>query len=241
MPRFYCPLPLAVGAAVALPEAIAHHVHVLRLSAGDPLTLFNGEGGEYAAVLTAVGKRQAQAELKAFSPREAELPYSLTLAQALPEGSKMDWIVEKAVELGVAAIQPLAARRCVVRLSAERAEKKLEHWQAVAAAAAEQCGRNRLPQLASPTDFDTWVAQSCLHPRILFSPRAEQSLSAWARHHPPQAVTLMIGPEGGFSPEEEDAAIAAGALPLGLGQRVLRTETAGLAALAALNATWGEI
>lgn len=241
MPRFYCPLPLAVGATVALPEAIAHHVHVLRLSAGDPLTLFNGEGGEYAAVLTAVGKRQAQAELKAFSPREAELPYSLTLAQALPEGSKMDWIVEKAVELGAAAVQPLAARRCVVRLSAERADKKLEHWQAVAAAAAEQCGRNRLPHLTAPLDFGAWIGQSCLHPRILFSPRAQESLSAWARHHPPQAVTLMIGPEGGFSQEEEELAIAAGALPLSLGARVLRTETAGLAALAALNAVWGEL
>lgn len=241
MPRFYCPLPLAVGATVALPEAIAHHVHVLRLSAGDPLTLFNGEGGEYAAVLTAVGKRQAQAELKAFSPREAELPYSLTLAQALPEGSKMDWIVEKAVELGAAAVQPLAARRCVVRLSAERADKKLEHWQAVAAAAAEQCGRNRLPHLTAPLDFGAWIGQSCLHPRILFSPRAQESLSAWARHHPPHAVTLMIGPEGGFSQEEEELAIAAGALPLSLGARVLRTETAGLAALAALNAVWGEL
>ncbi|GIZ50651.1 16S rRNA (uracil(1498)-N(3))-methyltransferase [Noviherbaspirillum aridicola] len=241
MPRFYCPLPLAVGATVTLPDAIAHHVHVLRLAAGDTLTLFNGEGGEYAAVLSVIGKRQAQAEVKAFSPREAELPYALTLAQALPEGSKMDWIVEKAVELGAAAIQPLAARRCVVRLSPERAEKKLEHWQAIAAAAAEQCGRNRLTQLGAPMEFNAWMAQSCLHPRILFSPRAGQELSAWARHHPPQALTLMIGPEGGFSPEEEDAAIAAGALVLGLGARVLRTETAGLAALAALNACWGEI
>lgn len=241
MPRFHCPLPLAVGATIALPEALAHHIHVLRLAVGDTLTLFNGEGGEYEGTLAAVGKKQAQVELKAFSPREAELPYALTLAQALPEGSKMDWIVEKAVELGAAAIQPLAARRCVVRLSAERAGKKLEHWQAVAAAAAEQCGRNRLPQLAAPLDFRDWIGQSCLHPRILFSPRAEQSLSAWARHHPPQALTLMIGPEGGFSPDEEDAALAAGALALGLGARVLRTETAGLAALAALNAAWGEI
>jgi 16S rRNA (uracil1498-N3)-methyltransferase len=241
MPRFYCPVPLAIGSTVALPEALAHHIHVLRLAPGDQVTLFNGEGGEYAATLVTVEKKRAQAELKAFSPREAELPYAVTLAQALPEAAKMDWIVEKAVELGVAAIQPLAARRCVVRLSAERASKKLEHWQAVIAAAAEQCGRNRLPNLAAPLDFDTWIAQSCLHPRILFSPRAEQSLSAWTLHHPPQAVTLLIGPEGGFSPEEEEIAIARGALPLALGARVLRTETAGLAAVAALNAAWGEI
>lgn len=241
MARFYCPVPLAVGSVLSLPEALAHHIHVVRLGPGDQVTLFNGEGGEYAATLLAVEKKRAQAELKAFSPREAELPYAVSLAQALPEGSKMDWIVEKAVELGAAAIEPLAARRCVVRLNAERAGKKLEHWQGIIAAAAEQCGRNRLPHLAAPADFPAWIGQSCLHPRILFSPRAEQNLSDWARHHPPQAVTLMIGPEGGFSPEEEGAAVAHGALVLGLGARVLRTETAGLAALAALNAAWGQI
>jgi len=241
MPRFFCPLPLAVGAAVELPDAVARHVQVLRLSCGDQIVLFNGEGGEYVAVLTTLEKRRARAEIKTFSPREAELPYALTLAQALPEGSKMDWIVEKAVELGVAAVVPVAAQRSVVRLSAERAAKKMEHWQGVIAAASEQCGRNRLAHLAEPIDLHDWLRQRNLHCRILFSPRAGQSLSDWARHHPPQALSLLVGPEGGLSEQEEEAALAQGMIALSLGSRVLRTETAGLAAVAALNAVWGEL
>ena len=241
MPRFYCPLPLAIGSDIALPDHIAHHIHVLRLAIGATVTLFNGEGGEYTASLTALDKKRACASIKAFSPREAELPYAVTLAQALPEGSKLDWIIEKSVELGATAIQPIAAQRCVVRLSAERAAKKMEHWQGIIAAATEQSGRNRLPQLAEPADFHAWIRRQNLHRHILLSPRAEQSLSEWARHHPPQAVALLIGPEGGFTMEEENAALEHGALALSMGPRVLRTETAGLAALAALNAIWGEL
>jgi 16S rRNA (uracil1498-N3)-methyltransferase len=241
MPRFYCPQPLAVGATVALPEHVAHHVHVLRLAAGDSITLFNGEGGEYTAILTAIDRKRASVELKAFLPREVELPYAITLAQALPEGSKMDWIIEKAVELGAAAVQPLAAQRCVVRLSAERAEKKMAHWQGVAIAASEQSGRNRLLQVADMADFSGWIGQSDLHKRILLSPRGSQSLSDWARHQPPQAVTIAIGPEGGFTEQEEAIARSHHALELTIGSRVLRTETAGLAAIAALNAIWGEM
>ncbi|EJN06401.1 16S rRNA (uracil(1498)-N(3))-methyltransferase [Herbaspirillum sp. YR522] len=241
MPRFFCPQPLAIGATLPLPEHVAHHVHVLRLQPGEHVTLFNGEGGEYVATLTSIEKRRAQVEVKTFSPREAELPYALVLAQALPEGSKMDWIVEKAVELGVTAIQPLASQRCVVRLSGERADKKQAHWDGIVQAAAEQSGRNRLPHLAPLADFRRWIGQSDLHRRILLSPRGQQPLSAWARHHPPQAVTVLVGPEGGFNDEEEQLACAQGALMLSMGPRVLRTETAGLAALAALNAIWGEM
>lgn len=241
MPRFYYPSPLAIGASITLPEQVAHHVRVLRLKADATITLFNGEGGEYTASLSAIEKKRVQAEVKAFSPHETELPYSVTLAQALPEGSKMDWIIEKAVELGAAAIQPLAAQRCVMRLSAERAAKKMEHWNGIIVAAAEQSGRNRLAHLAEPADFNGWVGQQNLHRRVLLSPRAGQSLSDWARHHPPQAVSLVIGPEGGFSEQEESLALAHGALALSMGPRVLRTETAGLAALAALNAIWGGI
>lgn len=241
MPRFHCPLPLAVGSVISLPDHIAHHIHVLRLAVGETITLFNGEGGEYAATLCEIDKKRACVEVKAFSPREVELPYALTLAQALPEGTKMDWVIEKAVELGANAIQPLAAQRCVVRLSAERAGKKMAHWQGIIAAAAEQSGRNRLPNLAEPADFQAWIGQHNLHCRILLSPRAEQSLSAWAHHHPPKAVALLIGPEGGFTEQEENMAIAHGAIALSMGPRVLRTETAGLAALTALNAIWGEI
>ena len=239
MPRFYCPQPLALGLTVALPEAVAHHVQVLRLAEGGLVTLFNGDGGEYSAVLSTIGKRSVSAEIKAHTPREVELPFAVTLAQALPEASKMDWIVEKAIELGVSGIQPLAAQRCVVRLSGERAEKRLAHWQGIIVSASEQSGRNRLAQLGQLQDYKQWITQQDLHRRIILTPRAEQSLADWARHQAPQAVTLVIGPEGGLSEQEEDAALRHGALPLSMGPRILRTETAGLAAVAALSAAWG--
>jgi 16S rRNA (uracil1498-N3)-methyltransferase len=243
MPRFYCPQPLAVGSIVDLPQAVAHHLHVVRMQAGDELVLFNGAGGQYRARLAEVGKKRASATVGVHEAVEAELPYALALAQALPEGAKMDWIIEKAVELGVAAVQPLAAARSVVRLSGERADKRREHWQGVIVAASEQSGRNRLAQLAPLADFHGWIAAPAAGPsqRILFSPRATESLAGWARTHAPQPLTFLVGPEGGFSEQEEQAAIGAGALPLSLGPRVLRTETAGLAALAAVNALWGGI
>jgi len=242
MPRFFCPQPLAIGQIISLPDTVAHHVQVLRLAPGDLVTLFNGEGGEYTAALTELGRRSASAEITAHAPREAELPFALTLAQGLPEGSKMDWIVEKAVELGVTAIVPLTARRSVVRLAGDRAEKRLAHWQGVVVSASEQCGRNRLAAVAPVQDFNRWIAAPAAGvQRILLSPRAEQSLAQWAHATPPQATCLLVGPEGGYSDEEEAAAIAAGALSLSMGPRVLRTETAGLAALAILAAAWGGI
>jgi 16S rRNA (uracil1498-N3)-methyltransferase len=239
MPRFYYPQSLSIGALISLPDSVAHHVQVLRLAPGEQITLFNGDGGEYTATLAEIDKKRVSAEVKTFSPREAELPYAITLAQALPEASKMDWIIEKAVELGASAIQPLAAQRCVVRLSPERAAKRHGHWQGIIESAVEQSGRNRLPHLAEVADYHSWVAQQDLHHRILLTPRGEQSLSDWARHHPPQSVALLIGPEGGLTEQEENAACAHGALALSMGPRILRTETAGLAALAALNAIWG--
>ena len=241
MPRFYYPQSLSIGTVIDLPDQVAHHVRVLRLATGAFLTLFNGEGGEFTATVGEIEKKRVSAEVKTFSPREAELPYAITLAQALPEASKMDEIIQKAVELGATAIQPLAAQRCVVRLSNERAAKKLLHWQGIIIAAAEQSGRNRLVHLAEPTDFNDWVAQRDLHRRIMLSPRAEQSLSDWARHHPPQALSLLIGPEGGFSEKEEENARAQGTLLLSMGTRILRTETAGMAALSAINAVWNEM
>ena len=239
MPRFYCSQPLAVGETITLPDAVAHHVHVVRLAVGAELCLFNGDGGQYVAQLASVEKRRATAVLKAFVARDVELPFEITLAQALPEASKMDWIIEKAVELGVAALQPLAAQRCVVRLSGERADKKQAHWQGVIEAACEQSGRNRLARLAPLDQFDDWIGQDGLQKRILLTPRGSESLPAWARHQPPQAVAILVGPEGGFTLAEEDAAIGRGALALSMGPRVLRTETAGIAAVATLNALWG--
>ena len=239
MPRFYCPPSLATGATVDLPESVAHHLHVVRMQPGAALTLFDGSGGQYQAVLAEIGKKRASATVIAHQAVEVELPWPVTLAQGLPEGSKMDWIIEKAVELGVAAVQPLAANRSVVRLSAERAEKRHAHWQGVIVAASEQSGRNRLAQLTPLADFNRWIAQPSGAPRIVLSPRASQSLALWAQATAPGPVTLMIGPEGGWSEQEEAAAQASGAIALSLGPRVLRTETAGLAALAVINAAWG--
>lgn len=241
MPRFYCKTPMHIGMLLALPETVARHIHVLRLCPGEIVIIFNGEGGEFNATLCEIEKKRVVVELKTFSPREAEPAHALTLAQGLPEGSKMDWIIEKAVELGATAIVPLAATRSVVKVTAERAEKKMAHWQGVMAAAAEQCGRNRLPHLAEPVNFSLWISQQDLHRRVLLSPRGTQSLTDWTLHQPPQALTLIIGPEGGFTEAEEKLAIERGALCLAMGERVLRTETAGLAALAAVQALWGEL
>jgi 16S rRNA (uracil1498-N3)-methyltransferase len=241
MPRFYCPQPLLPGSVVDLPEAVAHHLHVVRQQSGDELVLFNGEGGQVRARLAEIGKRRASAEILALDAVDVELPFRVTLAQGLPEGSKMDWIVEKAVELGVAGVVPLAAQRSVVRLSGDRADKRLAHWQAVVVSASEQCGRNRLADVAPVQDVNRWLASPAEGTRILLSPRADASLAQWVRATPAQDVTLLVGPEGGFTDQEEEAALAAGALALSMGPRVLRTETAGLAALAILAAGWGGI
>jgi len=239
MPRFYYPSELSIGAVITLPKPVTHHCQVLRLAVGDTVVLFNGTGGCYVASLCSIEKKRAAAEVKTFIPDEVELPYSLTIAQALPEASKMDWIIEKAVELGAAGILPLTAQRCVTRLSGERVEKRRAHWQGIIASASEQCGRNRLAQLGQLTEFKQWIAQQDLHRRIILSPHADLSLADWARHHPAQALTFIIGPEGGFTEQEYQLAIDQGALPLAMGARVLRTETAGLCAIATMNAHWG--
>lgn len=238
MPRFYCPQPLTSGATIDLPESVAHHLHVVRMQPGAALTLFDGRGGQYAATLLEIGKKRASATVLDHEALEAELPYAVTLAQGLPEGSKMDWIIEKAVEMGVARVQPLAAQRSVVRLSGERLDKRLAHWQEVAVAASEQSGRNRVLEVEPLRDCMAWMAAPATGTRILLSPRGQGSLAAWAHANPAQAVCLLIGPEGGFNEREEAAAIEAGALALTMGPRILRTETAGIAAVAALNAAW---
>ena len=238
MTRLFCDFPLAIGENIELPKDAARHIMVLRLSAGDTLTLFNGLGGEYQARITRIDRQRVTTEIVSHSSREAELPYRITLAQGIPEATKMDWIIEKSVELGVSDIIPLAAQRSVVRLNNDRAEKRLSRWQAIAISAAQQCGRNRLPHIASPVGTGEYLRQTTPSPRILFSPRATETLSEWARHQKPQNITLLIGPEGGFSPEEENMAEQQGVTFLSMGPRILRTETAGLAAVAAINALW---
>ncbi|MGZ3183918.1 MAG: 16S rRNA (uracil(1498)-N(3))-methyltransferase [Telluria sp.] len=239
MPRFYCPPPLLPGATLALPDEVARHLHVLRLAPGALLTLFDGSGGEVVARLDELGKRAASATVLEHLARECELPFAVHLAQGLPEGGKMDWIVEKAVECGAAALTPVAAQRSVTRLSDERAEKKRAHWEGIVRAASEQCGRNRLMAVAAPCTLAELLARRDLPgARLLLSPRGTLTLAAWARAAGPQPVALLIGPEGGYSPQEEEACLAAGAIAVTLGPRVLRTETAAPAVLAMLAALW---
>ncbi|UDM50982.1 16S rRNA (uracil(1498)-N(3))-methyltransferase [Cupriavidus sp. MP-37] len=255
-PRFFvggADTVLAAESDFPLPEAVVRHAQVLRLAPGDAITLFDGRGGSHAATLVELGKRHALARIGAHDAAEAEPPFRVTLAQGLAGGDKMDWLIEKAVELGVAAIQPLQASRSVVRLSGERAQKRHAHWQALVQAACEQCGRNRLPAVAEVTNLDTWLARVAQASnvgdggnggtRLLVSPRAAQSLPALAAERRQallaDGVTLLIGPEGGLAPDEEQAALRAGFTGVSLGPRILRTETAGLACLATLNALLG--
>lgn len=244
IPRFHCPFPLSPGAQVELPAQAAHHaLKVLRMRVGEHVTLFDGNGGEWLAEILG-GGGPARVALLRHDEREAESPLQVTLAQALPAGDKMDWVVEKCVELGVTAIQPLAAKRSVIRLSAERMERRVAHWNAIAAAACEQCGRNRVPCVAPVLDLPQYLGRATMQNgpqhalRLILAPGAETPLGALER--PAGPVVLMVGPEGGWEEGELVAAQAAGFRPLRLGARILRTETAGAGALAALQGRWGD-
>ncbi|KAG0194151.1 hypothetical protein DFQ28_001288 [Apophysomyces sp. BC1034] len=237
-------MPLQSDQTAPLPDSVVRHMHVLRLQPGDKAILFNGDGGQFDAELLQLDKRSASVQVNRFDARDAEPPYRITLAQGIAGGDKMDWLVEKAVELGVARVAPLTTARSVVRLAGERAVRRQSHWQALVRAACEQCGRNRLPEIAPLTDVTGWL-DSLEHPpcenelRLLLSPRAELSFTALPHAAPHARVIVMIGPEAGFSASEEAAAVSRGFMPLGLGPRVLRTETAGIAVLAAMAARWG--
>lgn len=239
-PRLYCGLPLSPGAEIALPDAAARHaVTVLRLQIGDTLHLFNGEGGEYSASLVDVSKRETRVRLNAFLATERESPVDITLALGISAGERMDYSLQKATELGVSAIAPLATERSVVRLSGERADKRLQHWQHVVIAACEQCGRNRVPAVAPVQPIFHYLAQTGSGKRLLMlSPDAATPLKRVA---PAAAAVLLIGAEGGLAPAEYQAAQASGFEPVKLGPRILRTETAPVAALAVLQALWGDL
>lgn len=221
-------------------------MNVLRVGAGDAAILFDGSGGEWQAALQPAGRR-LMAKLTTFSEPEREAPVAITLAQALPAADKMDWIVQKAVELGVFRIQPIAARRSVVKLSGTRTERRLAHWQAIAVAACEQSGRTHVPEVAPLLDLQHYLDQGTESNesaegsglRLICVPDATAALRRMPM--PSGPVSLLIGPEGGFEEGELLAARAAGFQPLGLGPRVLRTETAGLAALAAMMTLWGDM
>jgi 16S rRNA (uracil1498-N3)-methyltransferase len=239
-PRFYCPMPLKPDTRVALPDEVARHaVGALRLRHGDAVILFNGDGQEYHGRLEKTGKH-AEVSLLARQQPERESPLEITLVQGISSGERMDFTLQKAVELGVAAIQPVVMRRTIVRLEPEKRGRRLQHWQAVVASACEQCGRNILPSVSAIQDFSDWLRQTGQSGhRYLLDP--DQGLQPRTLASPEEPILLIVGPEGGFDPAERDAAVAAGCQPLRLGPRVLRTETAGMVALAALQALWGDI
>ncbi len=232
MPRFFCPADLSTGAELLLPAGAARHVQVLRLQPGDGITLFNGRGGEFDATVARMGRSDVAVIVGAHHAVEREAARPVTLAIGMPANERMDWLVEKATELGVARIQPLLTERCVLRLKGERAEKKVAHWQAVAEAACEQSGRNRVPQVEPVRELSAWLATLPAEgARWVLSLRdGVRSASDLLASQPP-VLAVALGPEGGLSSGEEDRLMAAGFVPASLGRAVLRSETAALAAL----------
>jgi 16S rRNA (uracil1498-N3)-methyltransferase len=239
-PRFFCAGDLSQGATRDLPEAAAHHAaRVLRLTAGDAVTVFNGAGGESAASILSIGKDRVAVRVGPWRSREAEPSVRVVLLQGLSARERMDFTIQKAVELGVAEIFPVEMRRSVMRLAEERAMRRVEHWQNLVIAACEQCGRNRIPEVHPVSALPDWLGAHAAVPgqRLILSTVAESRLRDLS---PPQELLLLAGPEGGFAPEELEIAQACGFTAVRLGPRVLRTETAALAALAAIQALWGD-
>jgi 16S rRNA (uracil1498-N3)-methyltransferase len=239
--RLYFPGDIAAHGECRLPPAAAHHAqHVLRLAPGAALTLFDGEGIEHDAVIVRMGKPGVTVRVGPGRAVDRESPLPITLVQGVSSGERMDYTIQKAVELGVTAIQPVVSSRSVVRLDAERGAKRVAHWQGVVAAACEQCGRNRVPAVHGVMSYSSWLGgiDSSTSTPLLLSPRATLALRDLRR--PATGVMLLAGPEGGLAPEEQEAAARAGFTPVRLGPRVLRTETAAVAAIAAVQALWGD-
>ncbi|MCB1758826.1 MAG: 16S rRNA (uracil(1498)-N(3))-methyltransferase [Gammaproteobacteria bacterium] len=239
--RIYTPQPLQAQSESELePEARHHLLQVLRLRSGDSITLFNGDGHDYLARLTHADRKEAWAEIVQRSAPEPPATLRIRLAIAVSKGERMDFAIQKSVELGVAEITPLISSRSVVRLSPERMQKRLDHWQRILVAACEQSGRRRLPQLNPVQEFGLWCNARIVDPvpALVLDHRAESTLEQLPE--PGSEIALLAGPEGGFSAEELAAASSAGVRAVRLGPHVLRTETAPLAALAAIHALWGD-
>jgi 16S rRNA (uracil1498-N3)-methyltransferase len=237
--RLHVDADLSAGLELDLPEGAARHVQVLRLQPGHELVLFNGRGGEWHARIARIGRRDVQVQVTAHDAVERELALPVTLAVGMPANDRFDWLIEKATELGVAALQPLVCERSVARGAAERAQRKLEHWRAVAVAAAEQSGRTRVPAIAAALPLAVWLQEHRPLPEaplLMLSLRDAQPLAGCLPAlRGARGMTLLSGPEGGLSPDEEERARSAGAQPVSLGSRVLRAETAPLAVLAVLG------
>ncbi len=238
-PRFYLNQTLAPGARFSLPAGPARHAaKALRLAVDDTVILFNGRGGEYPACLERIHKDDVTVNVTGFTDVERESRLQIMLAQGISSGERMDYTLQKAVELGVTTIHPIAAKRSVVKLAGERAERRVAHWQGVVASACEQCGRNQVPLVTMPLTLPAWLGQQGAGRLLFLSPLAEARLADLPA--PTAADCLVAGPEGGFEADEIAALHAAGAIPVRLGPRVLRTETAALAALAAMQTLWGD-
>ena len=239
IPRIYHPGPLTPGTDIELDSKAARHiVRVLRLPAGSALTIFNGEGGQYDALLTKIEKTCIVAKLTAFNAGIQESPLHLTLAQGIARSERMDLIIQKAVELGVTHIIPLLTERTLIQLTSERRDKKLAHWRGIIISACEQCGRNIMPSLQSPLPFSEWIAQTSGEMRLLLDPSGDLSLQSLPRSN---KISLLIGPEGGFSEQEKRLALAHGSHRVRMGPRTLRTETASISALTALQLLQGDL
>jgi len=244
--RFYQPTEIAIGQHLQLSEENKHHItRVLRLKKDDSITIFNGSGGEFLARIELLTHSQVIVLVDTFKDQQCESPLTIELAQALCANEKMDWVIQKAVELGVNRIQPIATERCVTQLSHERASKRLEHWKKIIIAACAQSGRNYLPHISPVISLPTWLSQkksadNQQEMRLMLSPIADQNLKNIAKPSNNHRITLIIGPEGGFSQAEELSILHGGYTGIRLGNRVLRTETAGLAIIAALQTLWGD-
>ncbi len=238
IPRIHQAAALREGLELTLDEGASRHLlRVLRLRAGAPLAVFDGEGREHEAVLVDIVGRRARVVLGAPRPAATESPLEIILAQGVSRGERMDYALQKAVELGVSRIVPLFTTRCNVRLAGERLARRLTHWQGVVIHACEQCGRSRLPRLDAPTPLTAWTPPAGL--RLVLAPGAEAGPAGLAP--PGGPVVLAIGPEGGLSGDEVQHLVRQGFHPLRLGPRILRTETAAVAALAALQTLWGDL
>ncbi len=236
--RLYISASLNLGSRIELDDDAAHYVRtVLRLKQDQTIVLFNGQGGEYLGRFSEVSRKTVRVEIEKFIARDVESPLAVTLGIGISRGDRMDWAVQKAVELGVTQLTPLVTERCVIKFNDDKKQQRLQHWWGIIQHAAEQSGRTRLPELSEIADLQDWVSQQ-EGLKVFLDPYAEQSLADLRPEN--NRVTLLSGPEGGFSEQERQIAKATGFIPVRMGARILRTETAVLAALTAVQTLWGD-
>lgn len=233
MPRFFIEADLAIDTHVELTETVFHHwVKVLRAQVGESATLFNGQGGEYQVTLTEVNKKSASVLVNHFNPDDRTPKFTTLLGQVMSKGDRMDYAIQKAVELGVSEIQLLTSERCEMRLKYDRDQKKIDHWQGIAIAACEQCGLNRVPQILAPLSLEKWMETTLPQTKLVLAPNKDQIN---VLEHATLDIALLIGPEGGLSETEIELSNQKGFVNWCIGERVLRTETAPVVALSILN------